>query len=146
MHMPRGWVHVSGFPAVHQALGELVQAADVVPVDVRRHGGDRLVHQIGDLARQRRHSQARVYEQVSVSTAYVPDIAADQRVDVRLEEQGHPVLEAPALPPAVGHSQHHPPSPVRSLRPCISWRSEGGQAMLEIGRVNETYRDLVEGA
>jgi hypothetical protein len=84
---------------VRHDVVELVVAADVVVVTVGGHGGDRLVDQVGQLVAERHHAHAGVDHQVAVASAYVPDVAAHQRDDVRLPQQRDGVVDGGTFEP-----------------------------------------------
>ena len=69
---------------MHDTGFELVQASDVVVVYVGRHRGERLVNQVRDFLAQGCDPEPGIDQQVPVSAANVPDIAAQKRVGVWL--------------------------------------------------------------
>jgi hypothetical protein len=86
-------------------IGELVMAADVVVVPVSGDGDNGLVDQIGELASHAAQSHPGVHDQVTVPPLDVPDVAAHQRDNVRLEYPGHGVIDPCSFEPAAGNGQ-----------------------------------------
>jgi hypothetical protein len=78
-----------------------VEASDVVPVDVRCERDHRLVDQISELVLHRSDADARVDHQIAIPPAHVPDVAANQRMDVWLPQPRDVVLERPPLEPTI---------------------------------------------
>ena len=90
-----------------EPLGELVQSAHVVAVGVGRHGHERADELAVDDVAQRRQAEGRVDDQVPVPPPHVPDVASQQRVDVRLTDQRERVVDALTDEPRVGDGEVH---------------------------------------
>ena len=102
--------------AMHQAIVELMVAAHMIGVGMGGDGRDRLVDQRRDGFPQAHDAHAGVDQQVPVAAAQMPDIAAHERDDMGLPQQGDVVADAASLEPAFGDLQGHR-SFVRLLRP-----------------------------
>ena len=85
-----------------EALLEFVVAAPVVEMTVGGQAHDGALAQLGDLGAQGAHAHAGVDQEVAVAAADVPDVAADELVDVGLEDEGDVVAQVGDLEPAVG--------------------------------------------
>jgi hypothetical protein len=72
-------VHPRPLDPVHDPGLELVEAADVVVVDVGRDRDERLLDEVGDRRADRGDADPGVDEEVAIATADVPEIAAEQR-------------------------------------------------------------------
>ena len=79
-------VDLAGGDGVHAPVVELVEAAHVVVVDVGCHAHDRSVHQLGELVCDGGNADAGVDHEVAFAPAHVPCVAADDAVDVWLEQ------------------------------------------------------------
>jgi hypothetical protein len=109
-------------------VGELVVTTDVVVVSVCGDGHDGPSGEVEQVARgidDARQAHAGVDEQVAVAPAHVPDVAAHQRHDVRLPEQGHGVVDRRPCEPAVGEREH---------RRSVGLRAAGRSALCRVGR------------
>ena len=82
-------------------------AADMVEMAVAGDGDQRPLPEHSDLAAQADHAHARIEQQITVATAHMPDVAALERLDLRLVVQGDAVREAPRFEPACGSGDAH---------------------------------------
>ena len=80
------------FGFVHAHVGELVRAAHVIAMGVREHDRERALEQIARRGEQARDAQPRIHEQIALAPAHVPDVAAQQRRHVRLEDPRYALL------------------------------------------------------
>ena len=108
----RGAAQQLRLEAVSPDIGELVMTADVIIVTVSGDGDDRLAGQISELASHAAQSHPGVHDQVMVPSPDVPDVAAHQRDDMRLDQQGRGVIDSCPVEPAVSNRQrrhgYHP--------------------------------------
>ena len=90
---------------MYEHVGELVMAADVIVVAVRRDGGDRLVDEIRQLVGQAHQTHPGVDDQIAIAAADVPDVAAHQRDDVRFPQQGDRIVDRGPIEPVISDRQ-----------------------------------------
>jgi hypothetical protein len=95
------------FDDVHESFRELVHAAGVVHVRVGSDRGEGLFEEIAGRACEARESEPRVDQQIAVAAAYVPDIAPQEPVDVRLRKEREIRGDGPTFEPAGGNGQAH---------------------------------------
>ena len=86
---------------------ELVQAADMVEMGMRRERDHAMAEQVLDGGLQLRNAHAGVDQQVGFRAPDVPDVAAAQGIDMRLPDQGDVVVDPLALEPALGDFEGH---------------------------------------
>jgi hypothetical protein len=100
-----------GVVAMDDDLVELVQAADVVVVSVRRHRDDRPTEQLDELGAQTTDAQARVDQQIAIAPADQKQVGSDQRQRVRLGDPEHALVDLFDAEPALGdaHLLSRPP-------------------------------------
>ena len=103
LHAAVGVGEVLRLGGVDQALFELVHAAGVIEMVVGRAGQQRLVDQIARRLLEARQAERGVDQQVAVAAAHMPDVAADQRVDVRFVDQRDVVVDPLAMKPLLGN-------------------------------------------
>ena len=72
----------------------------MVVMGVGRHRDQRIAGEAGDLGGQRRDAGAGVDHQVAVAAAHEPDVATDEGMDMRLEDQRDAVIHLPPLEPS----------------------------------------------
>ena len=94
-----------GLDAMDRPVGELGHAADVVGVHVRGDGEHRVIELMLHEVRDRHQPERRVDHEVAVTAAHVPDVAAQQRVDVRLGDQRDTVTDGAGDEPGIGDGQ-----------------------------------------
>ena len=91
---------------MHEALLKLVMISDVVDVDVGCNGGHRLGENVfGELAKTC-NAHSRVDHQVAVASTHMPDVAAKERHDMRLEDESDVVIDPTKLKPSFGDLEH----------------------------------------
>src|SRR5215217_2912207 len=91
--------------AMHDDLVELVQAADVVVVPMRRHGDDGPFEEVGELLAKRRDAEPRVDQQVAIAPTDEEQVRADQWTRVRLGDPKDAVVDLVDREPAIGDRQ-----------------------------------------
>ena len=74
------------FSGMRQARLELMQTTDVIEVGVRRDGQRLAGRDFGENRAQRREAESGIDQQIAVAAAYVPDVAADEGIDIRLDD------------------------------------------------------------
>jgi hypothetical protein len=84
---------------------ELVETAHVIAVHMCRHGEHLVAELVLDEVPQRPDAERRVDHEVEIATTNVPHVAPQERVDVRLGDQGDPVVDAIDDEPRVGNGQ-----------------------------------------
>ena len=92
---------------MHQTRFEFVKASNVVVVDVGRQGDERFIDQIGDLISQGGNAETGVDQQIPITSADVPDIAAQEWMGVGLAKKSQPVCHIRSFEPARGDLQFH---------------------------------------
>ena len=97
--MPSDVLTSVGLGAVDRAVVELVEAAGVVVVVVRRHREERVLEQVLGRGAQRRDAEPGVDDQVALPAPEVPDVALLDPVDVRFPQQGDRVVDSAAFEP-----------------------------------------------
>ena len=85
----------------------------MVVMRVRHDRGQWLLEQVPGGRLEARHAEARIDQQVPVTPAHMPDVAADQRIDMRLPDQRDVVIDPLELEPFVGNLETHAGSPPR---------------------------------
>ena len=92
---------------VGQAGVELVRAAEVVQVRMRDHEHGVALEQPRQRRPQRGDTQPGVDDQVALGAAQVPDVGPQERVHVRLVDDGQPVVDPGDPEPAAGVGHGH---------------------------------------
>ena len=92
---------------VNQTILELMMPADVIEMRVGRHRQHGLLQQMARRFAQAHHAHAGVDDQIALAAAHMPDIAAHERHDMRLPQQGDIVIDAADLEPAIGDLKRH---------------------------------------
>ena len=93
--------HRVALEAVDASIVELMEAPDVVVVHVRGDRDQRTLDEVGDLRTQRRDAEPGIDEEVALPPGHVPDVAAQQRMDVRLGEPRDPVVQTLSDEPSI---------------------------------------------
>jgi hypothetical protein len=116
--------------AVGDALLELVEAADVVVVAVSRDSGKPLFEQMARGLLQAGDAEAGVHHHVPVAPAHMPDVAADEGVDVGFPDEGDVVVDPREVEPSLADPESHDASTVRpgTSRPASANRLRANQS------------------
>src|SRR6266481_2629640 len=93
--------------AVDEAVLELEMAADMVGMSMRRDGDDRLLEKVPRRLAQADDAHAGIDHEVAVAPPDVPDVAAHERHDIGLPEQGDRIVDTACLEPAFGDLDRH---------------------------------------
>ena len=91
--------------SVDGAVAELVHATDVVGMGVCRHGEHVVSDRMLDQVAERLQAERRVDDEILAATVDVPHVAPQQWMDVRLGDQGDPVVDPLGDEPRVGHGE-----------------------------------------
>jgi hypothetical protein len=109
---------------MHAAVVELVQAADVIEVPVRRDRDHRRAHRDGVHHREQRpHAVREVHDQIGVATRQMPHVGLQQVVDVGFPEAGDAVPGVLRREPGVRDRQ----AVVAHARSAIATTPAGGR-------------------
>jgi hypothetical protein len=103
---------------MHEAAIEFVVPTDVIDVSVRCHGSYELLKKAFGETFEALYSYAGVNEQISVSSGNVPDIAPQERNDVRLEYKLYAVIQGLHFEPMLGNRQRCHLFPFAERRLC----------------------------
>jgi hypothetical protein len=91
---------------MHQAVLELMMISDVVDVHMGRNGRHRPVENVLCEGAQTRNAEARIDHQVAIASAHMPDVATQERHDMRFEDEGDVVIQPAKLKPSFGDFEH----------------------------------------
>ena len=91
---------------MHEAFLKLVMISDVVDVDVGCNGGHRLGENVFCELAKTCNAHSRVDHQVAVASTHMPDVAAKERHDMRLEDESDVVIDPTKLKPSFGDLEH----------------------------------------
>jgi hypothetical protein len=91
---------------MHKALLKLVMISDVVDVHVGRNRGHRPIENISCELAKTCDAQSRIDHEVAIASAHMPDVAAKERHDIRLEDERDVVIEPTKLKPSFGDLEH----------------------------------------
>src|SRR5215472_4484473 len=109
------WIHARCLEVMHHPLVEFVETADMVIVDMGCDGGQGPVDKVGDCPAKRRQAGASIHDQVAGAAANVPDVAADEGIEMGLPDPGNALAHHAALKPALGNFQHRASVPTQGV-------------------------------
>jgi hypothetical protein len=80
--------------------------SDVVDVHMSRYGSDRSGENVLCELAETCNAQSRIDHEVAIAPAHMPDVAAQERHDMRLEDEGDVVIQPAKLKPSFGDFEH----------------------------------------
>jgi hypothetical protein len=91
---------------MHEAFLKLVMISDVVDVDVGCDGDHGLGENVFGKLAKTCNAHSRVDHQVAIASTHMPDVAAKERHDMRLEDESDVVIDPTKLKPSFGDLEH----------------------------------------
>jgi hypothetical protein len=80
--------------------------ADVVDVHMGCHGGHRSREKVLCELAKTYNAQSRIDHHVAIAPAHMPDVAAQERHNMRFEDEGDVVIQPAKLKPSFGDFEH----------------------------------------
>jgi hypothetical protein len=80
--------------------------SNVVDVHMSCHGGHRPVENVLCELAETCNAETRIDHQVAIASAHMPDVAPQERHDMRFEDEGDVVIEPAKLKPSFGDFEH----------------------------------------
>src|SRR5262249_14117833 len=104
-----------------------MHAARMVEMRVGRDRRERLLEEIARRGREAGDAEPGIDQHVALAAADVPDVAAEEPMDMRLPEEGHAILDGLALEPAIGDRGGHEMMAPRVSLPRLRGRVRVGE-------------------
>ena len=95
-----------GLARMHEAILELMMISDVVDVHMGCHGCHRSVENVLCELAETCNAQARINHKVAIAPAHMPDVAPQERHDMRFEDEGDVVIQPAKFKPSFGDFEH----------------------------------------
>ena len=115
-----------------ETVVELAMSADMVLMGMGGNGQQGFLEETARGFSEACHTHAGIDQQIAVAPADMPDVAAHERHDMRLPQQGDIVVDAADVEPAIGNLHGHDGPVGMNLR----GNAAGGRCCLSEGMVS----------